>query len=692
MPQHNLTDQVEEQASASAQQKVAHASVDIASAVASHASLQHRSYHFGQINVQSKEFAPYFEEGERRQVYGEVAFNFQQGNPDAPINGFTSNDNPQQTLIRSDGSTVEQDKEPKPEIPEELYKRYDENYEKYKKDLDKIEEKKQKNRQLLHKADSREAEQFRNLPRKKSRLLTYSKEEGRLVHKDKGRLTERQYYKRLHHADVKDRHRDRRQYKAEERTKRLFNDENIAEDETAGEVGRRLKTARRAGKAVLRHNAKTLRHHHNAYTRLQHSHAQVEARKAREYQLNRYKSKKEDRVLIRSADSTKMKQKLKKEITMRRAREQGNMSMRIKTAMFNKAKIRKARRLTFKRNISLITSIGSSVMIVFVAVALMFMVLFCFVNLVVNVGVRTTTSNTYTDISDATSQFRKMETDMEEFLNPEELEPLLQQENLDKEIYEYIYDLDEFGFSANTLIAYLSVKYQEFDLAEVAGEIETIFDEMYYFHYELIQEPRYLKVGEHFDEETGEMVDDYDWVDVWICYIFLEKTEMETVVENKMTGEELEQYQAYKLSTGGQQVYGGVMVENWTNLISSPYGERIHPITGERTFHNGVDIAIPTGTSLYTPVEGVVTTAAYSDTAGNYLIITTEDGWSVKLMHMDSLAVSAGDTLERGTFVGYSGNTGRSTGPHLHLEVRNPEDVPIDPIFIVPQAVSVENY
>lgn len=375
---------------------------------------------------------------------------------------------------------------------------------------------------------------------------------------------------------------------------------------------------------------------------------------------------------------------------MRRAREQGNAVMRIKNYMFNKAKIRKARRLTFKRNISLIASIGSSVMIVLSVVLLLFMVLFCFVNAVTNVEIKSTTSNTYDDISDATSQFRKLETDMEEFLNPETLEPYLQNENPDKEIYEYIYDLAEFGFSANTLIAYLSVRYQEFDLQKVIAEIQTIFEEMYQFHYELIQESRYLKVGSHIDTETGKEIDDYDWVDVWICYVFLDKTEMETVVEGKMNAEELEQYRAYKLSCGGQQVYGGVMVEDWTNLISSPYGERIHPITGERTFHNGVDIAVPIGTSLYAPVKGVVTTAAYSETAGNYIIVKTEDGWIIKMMHMDSLAVSPGDVIQKGDFVGCSGNTGRSTGPHLHLEVRNPDDIPIDPVFIVPQAVKIQ--
>lgn len=136
-------------------------------------------------------------------------------------------------------------------------------------------------------------------------------------------------------------------------------------------------------------------------------------------------------------------------------------------------------------------------------------------------------------------------------------------------------------------------------------------------------------------------------------------------------------------------MYSPVMREDWTNLISSNYGERIHPITKERKFHNGVDIAVPTGTRIYSAVKGTVILAQYSSSAGNWVKVQTESGWTVIMMHMDSLAVSAGQEVEQGDFLGYSGNTGNSTGPHLHLEVRDANDKTLNPIFIIPQTCAV---
>ncbi len=174
-----------------------------------------------------------------------------------------------------------------------------------------------------------------------------------------------------------------------------------------------------------------------------------------------------------------------------------------------------------------------------------------------------------------------------------------------------------------------------------------------------------------------------------ICYVTLEKKELEEIVEARLTEEMKFQYGAYKLSSGGQQVYAPVMQEDWTNLISSPYGERIHPITKVRKKHDGVDIAVPTGTKLYSAVTGTVTISKYSESAGNYVTVETDSGWSVTFMHMDSRAVAVGDRVEQGDFVGLSGNTGNSTGPHLHLQVENEEGKTVNPVFIIPQSCAV---
>lgn len=698
----SLTDDISQELQHKAEQKVQEKAFDISSDIAASIANSHRSVNFSFVNMNQGafEFQEYFGENERRQVFGEIAREMV-GNDFKPIIDFNFI-GPLPPPEKPDfiGPPLPPFIGP-PKPPDfEVYKKYDELQQKIQPKLDKLEHKMEKNQRKLDKTKAAISKEYKKIPHKKGRLI-YEKGEtrfnedgieekhmGRLKFKDKGIMSEREYYHALHKKDVADRHATRRMDRAKERTKRLLNDDSIAEDEATEEISRRLKTAKRGARLIVQHNTKRIRQTSNHYTRLKTQVAKGEARLAKEYALKYRKNRVENGVMTSASSSAAMKRRMKKEIIKRRAAEQGNVFQRIKKHMFGMKKRAALQVIRTRRNITLITSIGSTVAVVATFLVAGFIVLYLVFSMSADVMMHSTTSNTYSDISDATAEFRRLETDLEEFLNPDTLEPLLQAENPDKQIYEYIYDLDAFGFSANTLISYLSVKYQEFNLAEVAAEIQKIFDAMYYFHYELVQEARYIKIGSHLDTSSGKMVDDCEWRDVWICYVFLDKTEMETVVESWMSAEELKQYQAYKLSTGGQPVYGGIMMEEWTNLITSPFGERIHPITGVRTFHNGVDIAIPIGTSLYTPVEGKVTTATYSDTAGYYLIITTDDGWSVKYMHMDSLAVSAGDAIKKGDFVGYSGNTGQSTGAHLHLEIRNPSDVPIDPIFIVPQAVS----
>ena len=80
-----------------------------------------------------------------------------------------------------------------------------------------------------------------------------------------------------------------------------------------------------------------------------------------------------------------------------------------------------------------------------------------------------------------------------------------------------------------------------------------------------------------------------------------------------------------------------------------------------------MDIAVPTGTAVYATHDGTVTTAAYDSHYGNYVVLE-KDGYTTKYAHMDSLSVSEGQELEKGTVIGTTGNTGSSTGSHLHIE------------------------
>ena len=84
--------------------------------------------------------------------------------------------------------------------------------------------------------------------------------------------------------------------------------------------------------------------------------------------------------------------------------------------------------------------------------------------------------------------------------------------------------------------------------------------------------------------------------------------------------------------------------------------------------HRGVDIAVPTGTTVLAAMDGTVTTAAYDSYYGNYIVIEDSNGYCTKYAHMDTLSVSAGQAVKHGDTIGITGNTGSSTGSHLHIE------------------------
>ncbi|MBQ2927800.1 MAG: peptidoglycan DD-metalloendopeptidase family protein [Oscillospiraceae bacterium] len=104
--------------------------------------------------------------------------------------------------------------------------------------------------------------------------------------------------------------------------------------------------------------------------------------------------------------------------------------------------------------------------------------------------------------------------------------------------------------------------------------------------------------------------------------------------------------------------------------LTSPFGMRKHPVLGIVRMHNGVDMACAQGTPIYATRAGKVTRTAYqAGGAGNYVSINHLDGFSSIYMHMTHYVVSAGQTVSQGQLIGYVGNTGISTGPHLHFGI-----------------------
>lgn len=103
--------------------------------------------------------------------------------------------------------------------------------------------------------------------------------------------------------------------------------------------------------------------------------------------------------------------------------------------------------------------------------------------------------------------------------------------------------------------------------------------------------------------------------------------------------------------------------------VTSQYGPRIHPVTGNvYSFHYGIDLGIPAGVKAPAAADGTVTFAGWSDGYGNYVVVEMADGTSFAYGHLDDIWVNVGDIVKKGDIVGLVGNTGVSTGPHMHIE------------------------
>jgi murein DD-endopeptidase MepM/ murein hydrolase activator NlpD len=119
--------------------------------------------------------------------------------------------------------------------------------------------------------------------------------------------------------------------------------------------------------------------------------------------------------------------------------------------------------------------------------------------------------------------------------------------------------------------------------------------------------------------------------------------------------------------------------------LNSSYGYRIDPIDNVRRFHQGQDITIPIGTPIYAPADGVVKRAYYVGGFGNHIKIDHGSGYSTVFAHLSKLKVKYGEEVKRGDIIGLTGNTGRSTAPHLHYEIHyygTPQN-PLDYFFTV---------
>ena len=364
----------------------------------------------------------------------------------------------------------------------------------------------------------------------------------------------------------------------------------------------------------------------------------------------------QEKTLKKQMQKRLQKQRIKREYA--KARRAGQAAKNTKEAAAKSAsfvtKVAKKMQEIASRNVSLLVTIG-----IFALILIMIMTAISSCGAMFSDGMSTTLAGSYmsvpAEIDAADLAFSELEMELQKEINNIETDYL--------DYDEYRYNLDAIGHDPFVLISYLSAVHTEFTASEVQSEIESLFEEMYELTLNPTTETRTRTVT---DPETGEETEEE--YTVTILEVTLTATDLGVVVAGHMNEEQKEIYALYNETHGLTQQFYTPLNLYWYSYVSSYYGYRINPVTGQEQFHCGVDIAVPTGTTVLAAMDGTVTTATYDASYGNYVVIEDSNGYCTKYAHMDTLSVSAGQTVTHGTTIGTTGNTGSSTGSHLHIE------------------------
>lgn len=136
----------------------------------------------------------------------------------------------------------------------------------------------------------------------------------------------------------------------------------------------------------------------------------------------------------------------------------------------------------------------------------------------------------------------------------------------------------------------------------------------------------------------------------------------------------------YKLSGKGLFLYP---LPNEKGIkISSGFGDRVHPVKKQKSFHSGIDIPCAEGTNVVSVEDGIVIFAGVQAGYGNFVMIQHNDGYITCFGHLSKILVKTNQSVSKSQIIALSGNTGVSTGAHLHFEVRK-ENTPVDPAFLL---------
>jgi len=238
---------------------------------------------------------------------------------------------------------------------------------------------------------------------------------------------------------------------------------------------------------------------------------------------------------------------------------------------------------------------------------------------------------------------------------------------------EYRYNIGEIGHNPYELMGYLSAVFDDFTYAQVEPELDRLFGLQYRLTREEVTETR-----NYLDEEGEEQ--EYEWR---ILKTVLSVRPLSEILSGSLAaGDQTERYGIYMQTYGGRQYFGNPFDFSWLGRVTSSYGYRVHPVSGGRDLHRGVDIGAAWGTPIRAILDGQVVSAGEVGDYGLCIVIAGEDGYQSRYAHCSSLAVGAGQEVRKGDIVAYVGDTGESTGAHLHLEVLHDGEY-LNPFYFV---------
>ena len=227
---------------------------------------------------------------------------------------------------------------------------------------------------------------------------------------------------------------------------------------------------------------------------------------------------------------------------------------------------------------------------------------------------------------------------------------------------EYRYSVDDVGHGPHELMAYLTAKYNDFSLSAIQGDLRAVFDEQYELEFIEEIEIRY-RTETRYDPATGESYEvqvPYEWR---ILNVVLTARSFTDVIAPKLDAEQAERFGLLMKVKGNRQYAGSPFDFNWVPYVSDVYGWRVHPISGGKDFHNGVDIVVAAGTEVKAAHDGTVSYAGNSGEYGLAVFLQGAKGVETRYAQCGQVLVSNGQSVKAGDVIATASANG------LHYEV-----------------------